>query len=143
MAIAYVNIGSNLGDRQSNIRKAITSISEEFGTCCCSEIIETEAWGYTSPNRFLNIGVSFKTELSPQDLLRRLQCIEKNISSIAHRNNVGDYQDREIDIDIMAIDEILYRSDKLIIPHPKLLQRDFFLIPLMQLNPDWIYPQEM
>lgn len=134
--IIYVNIGSNLGNRNELIQQAIDRISDNFGFCCLSSFIESEPWGFESANRFLNLGVSFKSELDPETILRKLLEIEKSISSCSHRNKFGDYIDRKIDIDIMAIDDMAYQSDNLVIPHPHLFKRDFFMIPLSELNPD-------
>lgn len=134
MAIAYINLGSNLGNRREIIQRALDKISGSLGVCCISNYIESEPWGFESDNRFLNLGVSFKTELDPEDLLLELQSIEKSISGASHRDAEGNYIDREIDIDIMAIDELWYKSERLIVPHPHLYDRDFFLIPFKELK---------
>ena len=141
MSLAYVNIGSNIGKREQLIAQALEKISECFGICCVSSIIETEPWGYESGNRFLNLGVSFRlAEPDPEMLLTKLQEIEKAISKVDHRDIEGNYKDREIDIDIMAIDDLRYESERLIIPHKHLLDRKFFLEPLKELNNNWKYP---
>ena len=140
MPIIYVNIGSNLGNKKALIQKAIEKIENIFGQCCISEFVESEPWGFESTNSFLNIGVAFKSDLHPESVLELLQNIEKSISATSHRDALGNYADREIDIDIMAIDDLTYRSDKLNIPHEHLLERDFFMIPLKQLSPGWKYP---
>lgn len=140
MPIIYVNIGSNLGNKKALIQKAIEKIENIFGYCCISEFVESEPWGFESTNSFLNIGVAFKSNLHPESVLELLQNIEKSISATSHRDALGNYADREIDIDIMAIDDLTYRSDKLNIPHEHLLERDFFMIPLKQLSPGWKYP---
>lgn len=137
MPVVYVNIGSNLGQRHALISKAVEKISEIFGICCLSSYIETEPWGFESDNRFLNLGVSFKSDLPPESILDILQGIEVKISNVAHRDERGKYKDREIDIDIMAIDQLRYCSERLRIPHPHLFERDFFLQPLKELCPDW------
>lgn len=140
MPIIYVNIGSNLGNKKALIQKAIEKIENIFGYYCISEFVESEPWGFESTNSFLNIGVAFKSDLHPESVLELLQNIEKSISATSHRDALGNYADREIDIDIMAIDDLTYRSDKLNIPHEHLLERDFFMIPLKQLSPGWKYP---
>lgn len=140
MPIIYVNIGSNLGERESLINRALEEIGNHFGCCCISGLVESEPWGFESTNPFLNIGVSFKSDLPPEKILDELQNVEKKISLVSHRDNRGNYKDREIDIDIMAIDEMIYDSERLHIPHPHLLARDFFLIPLKELAPDWQHP---
>lgn len=142
MAIVYVNIGSNLGDKESLINQALDLIGESFGYYCKSGFVESTPWGYDSPNRFLNIGVCFKTDLPPLEILDELQKIEKKISSMNHRDSEGNYLDREIDLDIMAVDDISYSSERLQIPHAHLLERDFFIIPLKELAPEWKYPEK-
>ena len=140
MALAFVNIGSNIGSRKQLILGAVEGINREFGICCLSSFIESEPWGFNSENRFLNLGVSFHTELNPDQLLAVLQNIERTISTLAHRDSDGNYQDREIDIDIMAIDDIVFDSDRLVIPHPHLMDREFFLKPMFELSPGWRHP---
>lgn len=140
MPIVYVNIGSNLGERENLINRAIEEIGDRFGYCCISGLVESEPWGFDSANRFLNIGISFKTLLHPEEILDTLKKIEKKISGKSHRDSQGNYSDREVDIDIMAIDEITYDSERLHIPHKHLLEREFFLIPLKELSPSWKYP---
>lgn len=141
MPIVYANIGSNLGDRQTLIETAVSQIADTFGICCISQFIESEPWGFKSENRFLNLGVSFLTMMDYEEILAKLQKIEKSICNNSHRDNSGNYTDRMIDIDIMAIDEIVYESSRLIIPHPHLLERNFFLTPLKELCPEWQYPK--
>ena len=140
MAIVFVNIGSNLGDKKILINEAIEKIGSRFGFYCISGLVDSEPWGYESTNRFLNIGVSFKTEESPEIILKSLQEIERSISDLSHRDDSGRYCDRKIDIDIMAIDELEYKSDVLVLPHPHLHERYFFLKPLMELSSDWRHP---
>ena len=140
MAIVYANIGSNLGDKKKNLENAIEYIGKTFGYCCISNIVESEPWGFDSTNSFYNIGVAFKSDSHPEDILRQLQSIEKRLSGISHRDSRGNYQDREVDIDIMAIDDIIYRSENLVVPHPHLFEREFFLNPLKELAPEWKNP---
>lgn len=140
MSIVYVNIGSNLGDRQALIEEALAGIGEKFGYYCRSGYIESEPWGFNSSNRFLNIGAAFKSDSHPEEILDILQEIEKSISRMSHRDASGNYADRELDIDIMAIDEISYESERLKVPHKHLLERKFFLDPLKELAPFWKYP---
>ena len=140
MPVVYVNIGSNLGDRVCFINKAIEGISEKFGYYCLSGMVESQPWGFDSHHPFLNLGIAFKSNLQPEDLLRELKDLEKNISRISHRDGNGNYQDREVDIDIMAIDEIVYKSPLLQVPHRFLVEREFFLRPLKELCPEWTDP---
>ena len=140
MPVVYVNIGSNLGDKRKLIEKALKGIGEEFGFYCVSGFVESEPWGFNSAKSFLNIGAAFYSDNHPEAILEKLQFIEKSINPASHRDKEGRYIDREIDIDIMAIDEMIYDSERLHIPHPHLLERDFFLKPLKELAPLWRHP---
>lgn len=141
MAIIAVNIGSNIGDRRRLLKEAIRHLSDKFGFYGESDTIESESWGFSSENKFLNVGIVFKSELQPEKLLDEIQKIEKEISSAGHRDENGNYIDREIDIDIMAIDNVCYESPRLTIPHSCLPEREFFLKPLSELIPDWNHPK--
>ena len=141
MAIVYINIGSNLGHRQHLIERAIERIGDYFGYYCISRFVESEPWGFNSTNPFLNIGVAFKSDLSPEEVLDKLQNIEKELSDVNHRDEDGNYKDREIDIDIMAIDRLKINSERLTLPHRYLFQRNFFLEPLNELYVNGSYPK--
>lgn len=135
----YLNIGTNLGDRHANLRRAIVALSAGTGGCMVSDIIESEPWGFASSNRFLNVGVAVDSTLEPHDLLDWLHDIEHRLGSASHRNADGSYTDRLVDIDIMAIDDeqgnpVVIDTPTLQVPHPHLNDRDFFLIPYHQLS---------
>ena len=136
----YLNLGSNLGNRLLHITKAMKAIGEEFGPYETSHKVESDPWGFDSTNRFVNVGVSIDSGLDPEEILIRLQKIEKSISVRGHRRWDGSYNDREIDIDIMATDGPAYDSPTLHIPHRHLERRDFFLRPLAELAPEWRHP---
>lgn len=142
MAIIYANIGSNLGEREALISQALECIGNKFKYYCISRWVESEPWGFDSIHRFLNVGVAFRSELPGDEILETLQDIEKEISKVAHRTENGDYKDREIDIDIMAIDEKIIRTPDLEVPHRHLAERLFFLEPMLDLNPDWKDPRD-
>ncbi|MDE6649263.1 MAG: 2-amino-4-hydroxy-6-hydroxymethyldihydropteridine diphosphokinase [Muribaculaceae bacterium] len=137
----YLNLGSNLGNRLLHLTRAMKAIGEEFGPYETSHKVESDPWGFDSTNRFVNIGVAIESDLSPEDVMRRLQIIEKSISDRGHRRWDGSYNDREIDIDIMATDGGIYDSPILRIPHRHLARRDFFLKPLSELAPEWRNPE--
>ncbi len=136
----YLNLGSNLGNRLLHLTRAMKAIGDEFGPYETSHKVESDPWGFDSTNRFVNIGLAIDTDLDPEEVLTRLQGIEKSISTRGHRRWDGSYNDREIDIDIMASDGEAYDSSSLHIPHRHLAQRDFFLQPLAELAPDWHHP---
>ena len=137
----YLNLGSNLGNRLLHLTRAMKAIGEEFGPYETSHKVESDPWGFDSTNRFVNIGLSIESDLDPEEVLSRLQAIEKGISARGHRRWDGTYNDREIDIDIMATDGPAYDSPTLRIPHPHLPKRDFFLKPLAELDPSWRHPK--
>lgn len=141
MPIVYANIGSNLGDKEALIQRALHEIGEIFGYYCISGFVESEPWGFESTNRFLNIGVAFRTELTPEEVLYKLHSVEQKISKKSHRDILGNYIDREIDIDIMAIDSLIYESECLTIPHEHIKERTFFLYPLKDLCDNWRHPK--
>lgn len=141
MITYYLNIGSNLGNRRLNLSRALVEIESIAGYFELSRAMESEPWGFESKNKFLNIGVAVKSELSPKRMLEKLQEAERRISKASHRTPDGRYSDRVIDIDIMAADEMIVDEENLHIPHPHLADRKFFIVPLMELCPDWKDPR--
>ncbi len=137
----YLNLGSNLGNRLLHLTRAMKAIGEEFGPYETSHKVESDPWGFNSTNRFVNIGVAIESDDEPEEVLRKLQAIEKSISTRGHRRWDGSYNDREIDIDIMATEGEPYDSASLHIPHPHLAKREFFLKPLAELAPEWHHPK--
>lgn len=148
----HINIGSNKGDRNSAISRAVAllSSSPQLSVVEVSDIISSDPWGFDSPNSFLNVGVEISTSLSPLPLLSLLQDIERSISPDSHRDTDGiSYIDRLIDIDIIAIDRVdvdgistplVIDHPRLRVPHPLLHLRPFVLTPMIQLRPSWIHP---
>lgn len=142
MTTAHINIGTNLGDRQANLRQAVAGISAITGVTAIrvSKIVESAPWGYESQAPFLNIGVAVETILDPFSLFEALQGVEKQISCTPHRDRNGNYIDRIIDIDLIAYGEQMINTPKLIIPHPRMHLRPFVLFPLAELAPEWTHP---
>ena len=136
----YLNLGSNLGNRLLHLTRAMKAIGEEFGPYATSHKVESDPWGFDSTNRFVNVGLAITSDLGPEEVLARLQEIEKRLSPRSHRRWDGSYNDREIDIDIMATDGGAYHSENLDIPHRHLARREFFLKPLAELAPEWRDP---
>ena len=137
----YLNLGSNLGNRLLHLTRAMKAIGEEFGPYETSHKVESDPWGFDSTNRFVNIGLTIDTDKNPEEVMERLQIIEKNISPRGHRRWDGTYNDREIDIDIMATDGDSYETKNLQNPNKHLAKRDFFLKPLAELAPEWRHPE--
>ncbi len=145
----FLGLGTNLGDRESNIQQAIRLIGERVGTVVRqSSLIETEPWGFESPNKFLNAVILCETERTPREVLRLTQKIERDMGrkkplggqspSATHRTEgtvpKRQYKDRPIDIDILLYDDITVDEPDLKIPHPLMHERDFVMIPLNEIK---------
>lgn len=140
MATYILNIGSNLGDRRLNLSRAVSRILSRFGDFEISHTIESDPWGYESGHKFLNTCLMFSSDESPLEVLAALQQIEKSISTVSHRNADGSYTDRVIDIDIVAVDDMVLDTPELKLPHPALPKRSFFLEPMAEIAPGWVHP---
>jgi len=137
----YLNIGSNIGDRRDNLYRAVVALAAcTGGDCAVSPIVESEPWGFESDNRFMNLGVCLQSTMSPWQMLERIHEIESELGSASHRDAQGGYVDRLVDIDIVAIDDLVIDSPSLQVPHRHLPERDFFLIPMQHLAPEWRHP---
>ena len=142
MPTAYLNIGSNIGDRRSFLERAVAGISTRRSNVRVSRPFESEPWGYDSPNMFLNIGVAFalNEDESVSELLAGLQAIEHTLWSRGHRTESGGYADRAVDIDIIAVDDMIIATEELVLPHPRMHLREFVMVPMMELAPNWVHP---
>ena len=133
--IAYLGIGTNLGDRTANLRCAVDRINEQAGhVLACSSFIETEPWGFHSENSFLNAVVAVDTPHAPYALLHITQEIERAMGR-THKSVGGVYTDRIIDIDILLYDDVEINDVDLTIPHPLIWQRRFVYEPLLEIAP--------
>lgn len=136
MPLVHINIGTNQGDRLGNISRAVALISLYAGiVTAAGPVVESEPWGYDSPNRYLNTGINLYTALAPHRLLDTLQLIEKTISTVPHRNTDGTYRDRAIDIDIILYADALINTPRLTVPHPRMHLRPFVIEPLKAIWP--------
>ena len=128
----YLGLGSNQGDRNKQLARAIELIGERVGKVIRqSSIIETEPWGFTSGNKFLNCAILFETELLPRKVLEVTKQIERELG---RRYKGMAYRDRPIDIDILLYDDITLDEPDLQIPHPLMYERDFVMIPLREIQ---------
>lgn len=134
----FLGLGSNLGDRQANIERAIELISERVGEVIRrSSLIETEPWGFESENKFLNGVILCETTLTPRQVLRKTQKIERDMgrkkkTSPSAKSRI--YSDRGIDIDILLYDDLTVDEPDLKIPHPLMQEREFVMIPLKEIG---------
>lgn len=140
MATLYLSLGTNLGDRRSNLETALTLIGQRIGTVeAISDVVETEPWGFDSPNSFLNQAAKVITELKPLDVLKTTKKIEKGMGRTS-KTGIGGYQDRIIDIDLLMYDELVMESHELTIPHRLMHKRRFVLEPLAEIAPELEHP---
>lgn len=129
----YLSLGSNLGDRKYEIKRAVELIGERIGAVeRVSSLYETEPWGFSSDNMFVNAAVCVSTQLTPRALLKATQAIERDMGRTAKSVN-GQYHDRTIDIDILLYDNIKVDEPDLKIPHPLMNERDFVMKPLKEI----------
>ena len=137
----YINIGTNIGNRKANIDRAARLIEQRFGgKVVISSPFDSAPWGFESENRFLNVGLTLATTEAPEDVLHALHSIEIEMGSPCHRNADGSYADRIIDIDIIAIDDLVISSESLVVPHLHIAERDFVLAPMAEIAPNWRHP---
>lgn len=141
MSTYIINIGSNLGDRRLNLSRAMAGVHREFGAFEMSHAVLSSPQGFESAHEFMNVCMMFASEEEPEEVLTRLQEIERRISPASHRNPDGSYADRALDIDIVAIDDRIISTERLSVPHPRLAERRFFLAPLAEIAPGWRHPQ--
>jgi len=132
MTRIYLALGSNVGDREANIKKAIELLSEKIKDIKIGKIYISKAVGYEKQNDFFNTALEGYTDLSPTELLEFCQNVENKVGRI-YRFKWGP---REIDIDILMYGNEIISTEKLIIPHPYMLERDFVLMPLLDINPN-------
>lgn len=131
--IAYLSLGTNLGDKRKNITEAIKNIGELVGDVVRqSALYETEPWGFRSDNRFVNATVCVDTQLSPRRLLEVTQRIEMEMGRTL-KSAGGEYHDRIIDIDILLYGDLHIDEPDLKIPHPLMHERDFVMTPLNEI----------
>lgn len=143
----HINIGSNIGDRAAQIERAVALIASHLDPDGKAEIrlapiAESRPSGFDSENDFLNLGLMIDTpkHVGPLEVLHKLQTIERLISQKSHRNADGSYCDREIDIDLIAMDNLVVDTPELVLPHPRMKERPFVLTPLKYLDPNWKHP---
>jgi len=132
----YLALGSNLGDRFANLKQAIDSLTPQLEVKAKSSVYETPPWGFEDQPKFLNQVVKAKTYLDPEPLLKHLKRLEVALGRQASFPNGP----RLIDMDILFYDDLILNTSSLVIPHPRLHERGFVLLPLMELNPDLVHP---
>ena len=137
MSEAYVALGSNLGDREENLRTAIKHLEAKgVGVVKVSTFIETEPYGVTDQPGFVNAVCQVETELAPLELLRLLLSIEQEMGRVRLRR----WGERNIDLDLLLYGDACVESEELTLPHPDMQNRDFVLLPLAEIAPEVVHP---
>ena len=137
MSRAYVALGSNLGDREENLRTALKHLQENgVEVIKTSTFIETEPYGVTDQPGFVNAVCQVETELAPLELLRLLLNIEQEMGRVRLRR----WGERNIDLDLLLYEDTVLESEELTLPHPDMQNRDFVLLPLAEIAGEVVHP---
>ncbi len=134
--ITYIGLGTNLENRAHNLARAMALLAAQVTLINVSGIYETEPWGVTDQPKFLNQVVQGKTQLSALDLLYFLKSIER----VMGRRETFRYGPRLIDLDILLFGELILNAPNLVIPHPRMVERAFVLVPLAEIAPSLYIP---
>lgn len=136
MVTVYLGLGSNLGNRQDNLDRALGFLSQRLRVKKVSSIYDTEPVGNTNQPRFLNQVCWVSTGLEPMALLTLVKGIESKLGRLPHTSNGP----RPIDIDILFYDDQVIEAPGLVLPHPRLMERAFVLIPMAEIAADLVHP---
>ena len=145
MAKVYVGLGTNLGEKEQNLRDALQKIEEQIGkVISLSAFYVTAPWGFASENSFLNAAACVETELSPLAVLQETQAIERELGR-TKKSVDGVYSDRLIDIDLLLYEDLVLSvtspsGAELNLPHPLMKERDFVMLPLAEIAPELVHP---
>jgi 2-amino-4-hydroxy-6-hydroxymethyldihydropteridine diphosphokinase len=134
--VVYLGLGSNMGNRQDNLDKAIGFLSQRLRVGKVSSVYETEPVGNPNQPRFLNLVCQVYTTLAPRELLNLAKGIESKLGRVPGKSNAP----RPIDIDILFYGDQVIETPELVIPHPRLVERAFVLVPLAEIAPDLRHP---
>jgi len=134
--IVYLALGSNLGDRLANLKRTLAALPPQMQVKAKSHVYETPPSGFADQPKYLNQVIKVQTYLEPELLLKHLKRLEVALGRKATFRNGP----RLIDIDILFYDELILETPLLVIPHPRLHERGFVLLPLMDIAPDLIHP---
>ena len=138
MTRVYFLLGGNIGNREELLSEAIRKMTNQLGkNIQASALYETEPWGFTHEQNFLNQVVVFDSELAALDILDKTQAIEKELGRV---RKTTQYCERTIDIDILFYSDECIENERLSVPHPRIQERSFALYPLEELIPEFIHP---
>lgn len=136
MAISHIHIGTNQGDLTANLKAAIEKLGTKGTVVDQSHIYETEAWGKEDQPNFYNMAVKYETELDPHALLQLVNDIEDQLGRVRNEK----WGERIIDLDIITYDDKVICDEKLTIPHQHMTERNFVLVPMVEIAGEWIHP---
>lgn len=136
MARVYIALGTNLGEREENLREVVRRLAPAVQVKRASSVYETAPWGVTNQPKFLNRVIEGETRLEPDALLQTLKRIEKEMGRVESVR----YGPRLIDLDILLYDDRIVSEPGLEIPHPRLIERRFVLVPFVEIAPDVMHP---
>ena len=134
--IIYLSLGSNLGDRLANLQNAISALPPKIKPLNQSSVYETSPWGYSNQPDFYNQVIKAETQLKPADVLVYIKSLEVSLG----RQETFRFGPRLIDLDLLFFDTVILNTPVLTIPHPRITERAFVLVPLAEISPDLIHP---
>jgi 2-amino-4-hydroxy-6-hydroxymethyldihydropteridine diphosphokinase len=134
--IVYLALGTNLGDRPANLKQAIAALTPQMEVKAKSQVYETPPWGFEDQPKFLNQVLKVNTYLDPEPLLKHLKRLEVALG----RKESFPNGPRLIDMDILFYDDLVMEKPSLVLPHPRLHERGFVLLPLLEIAPNLVHP---
>ena len=139
MRKVYISLGSNMGDSVSTLMSAIQEIEKRIGSLySSSSFYETEPWGFDAEQNFVNALICIESSMEAEVIMKELLQIENDMGRT--RNNSSFYESRPIDLDIISVENDVIQTTELVVPHPKMHERLFVLIPFMEIEPNWRHP---
>ena len=139
MAKVFISLGSNLGDSESILLKAISEIEKKVGKVVSkSSLYRTEPWGFVAENDFVNAVIEVSSSANPPEILAELLAIEKDFGR--ERKLTSQYESRILDLDIISMGDLILETENLKIPHPFMHERAFVAVPLSEIAPTWVHP---
>jgi 2-amino-4-hydroxy-6-hydroxymethyldihydropteridine diphosphokinase len=134
--MAYIGLGANLGEREAMLREAVDRLTAIGDVRAVSSLYETEPVGYADQPTFLNAAAALETTLSPDALVRRLLAIERDLGRVRTFRNAP----RTLDLDLLLLDDLVSAAPGATVPHPRMHERAFVLVPLAEIAPAVLHP---
>lgn len=134
-----ISTGSNLGNRSENLASATSKLKGTGAKLLsASSVYETEPWGFNAGSAFFNQVLELDADISPQNMMDLILIIEHQLGRT--RSDANTYESRQIDIDILLVDNLILREKGLEVPHPRMHERKFVLVPAVEITPEWEHP---